>query len=154
MALAAIGDASGNPVANEDIDANIIKSIYSAYDKAKSEASQGTTEGVEKKVVVKDSSENVLGYVYKVSGRHEYGSMTLMVAIDASGKLVDVAIVKNGQTAGTGSPIKNLIDTEYTGGLGLSDIDGIHAVSGATLGSDLVKNLVKAAFAEHNGGAQ
>ena len=156
MALAAIGDASSQPVPNEDKDAAIIKSIYNNFDVNNSEVTTSgfTNQAVQKKVVAKDVNGAVLGTVYKVYGTHEYGSMSLMVAIDGEGKLVDVAIVKNGQTAGTGSSIKNLIDTEYVGGLGLSDLDGINAVSGATLGSDLVKSLVKAAFAEHNGGAQ
>ena len=78
----------------------------------------------------------------------------LMVLIDTNGKLASVKIMKNGQTAGTGSLIKNLIDNSYTSGLDVEGIDGIHAASGATMGSDLVKGLVKAAFAEHNGGAQ
>ena len=38
--------------------------------------------------------------------------------------------------------------------LGLPDIDGIDNATGATFSSDLAKELVKAAFAEHNGGAQ
>ena len=154
MVLAAIGDASNNPVANEDKDAAAIKSVYSNYDVAKSEKTQGTVEGVQMVITVKDSNENVLGYAYKVAGAHEYGSVTLMVLIDTNGKLASVKIMKNGQTAGTGSLIKNLIDNSYTSGLVVEGIDGIHAASGATMGSDLVKGLVKAAFAEHNGGAQ
>lgn len=154
MVLAAIGDAANNPVANEDKDGNIIKKIYANYDKSKSEISQGTVEGVQTVIVAKDANENILGYVYKVSGGHEYGSMVLLVVIDKDDKLVSVEIVKNGQTAGTGALIKDLVDNQYTSGLGVSDVDGIHAASGATMGSDLVKGLVKAAFAEHNGGAQ
>lgn len=154
MVLAAIGDASSNPVPNENKEADIIKSIYSSYDASQSDISQGIVEGVQTVIEAKDSDGNTLGYVYKVSGRHEYGSLVLMVAIDKEGKLVTVELVKNGQTAGTGPMIKDLVDKEYTSGLGLSDLDGINAASGATMGSDLVKDLVKAAFEEHNGGAQ
>ena len=156
MTLAAIGDASGNNVANEDKDANLIKNIYSTFDVSKSEVitKDFVNMSVQKKVVVKDSNESVLGYVYKVSGAHEYGSLVVLVAIDADGKLAGVELAKNGQTAGTGSSIKILVDNEYKSGLGLDEIEDINAAAGATMGSELLKELVRTAFDEHNGGAQ
>ena len=158
LALAAIGDSKGIPAVKEDKDAAIIQNIYSNFDKEQSEiTTTGFTKSeVQKKVVIKNSNGDVLGYAYKVFGAatHDCGSLTLMVVIDTEGKLVKVDFVKNGQTAGTGPMIKDLVDNNYTAGLDVEDLGGIDSVSGATLGSNLVKQLVRAAFAEHNGGAQ
>ena len=156
MAVAAISDAAGLAVQKEDKDVAIIKNIYSNIDTTKSEFSTEyfADELVQMKVTVKDANGTVLGYVYKVSGTNTYGPLVLMVAIDTNGKLVTVEFVKNGQTGGRGPMIKEHVDNNYVAGLGSSDIDGVDNAAGATYSSDLAKALIKAAFDEHNGGAE
>ena len=157
MVLAAIGDSKSSAPLKEDRDADIIKDIYSKFDVEKSEITKEgfTNAAVLMKVVAKDSAGSVLGTIYKVTETNKHGVITLMVAIDNDGKLYSVEFVKNGQTAGPiSSGIKDHTDEKYTAGLDVSKIDEIELLSGSSVGTGTVKNLVKAAFAEHNGGAQ
>ena len=156
MVVAAIGDAQGSTPVKEDRDLAIIKNIYSNIDTQNSEfiKDYNADEAVQMKVVVRDQSGALLGHVYKVSGKNTYGPLVLFVAIDENGKLVAIEFAKNGQTGGRGPMIKEHVDSYYTAGLGAADIDNIDDAAGATYSSELAKELVKAAFAEHNGGAQ
>ena len=156
MVLAAYSDFLNKEIVDIDKDIEISSKIYELMDLEKSEAiTEGlTNEAVIKKIVAKDKDGNVIGHLYKVSGEHKRGSLVLLVAIDSDNKLVGLEIVENGQTSSWPAKVEGHIVENYVPGISEADVNEIDALSGATLGSDLAKKLVLAAFNEHTGGAQ
>lgn len=106
--------------------------------------------------------------VYTVTGKNDYGTITLMVEIEktASNDYVvgDVEFIENGQSFGStvnaflkGAYISSKDDSVYEGGcttdveagantLGESDIKTIDVKCGATYGASLVRDLTLAAL--------
>lgn len=154
---------------NAKVELETCQAIFASYDKDKSEQIEIDSEVIIKKVLAKDSSSNSLGYLYTVSGANSYGEITLMVAIDMEGRVVQVEFLSNGQSfAGTveahvkenyPSSKDDVIyigikpeEVEPVGSLTADDVAGIDTACGATFGADLVKDLVNAALEDANGG--
>jgi hypothetical protein len=145
------------------------QAIFSSYDDNMKEEIEVDSDKIIKKVLAKDSSGSELGYLYTVSGANSYGGITLMVAIDMEGKVLQVEFLSNGQSfAGT---VEEHVKKNYpsssddviyigikpeaiepVGSLTYDDVQKIDTVCGATFGADLVKELVNAALNDANGG--
>ena len=128
--------------------------IFSEYSIDNSEIiTEGlSSEAITKKVVAKDASGNLLGNIYTVSGKNSYGAIVLLVGISSEGKLVSIESLENGQSYS--SEVQAHVDSKYSAGLTLSDINAIDTKCGATYGANTVKELVNVAFSDYNGGAK
>ena len=102
---------------------------------------------VKEKCIVKDSNGNNLGYGFQVSGANTYGTITLVVALDNEGNLRSIKATENSQTGGRNTMIDEYI-AGFTSGMTAEDVANSDVYAGATYGSNLVKNLLAAAFAE------
>ncbi len=88
-----------------------------------------------------------IGKAYVVTGTNRFGSITLMVGVDATGKLVKVSVIEIKQTGGRDQMLDGYEDN-FTAGMDSSAVDGVDVVSNATYGSNLIKDLIKIALAE------
>lgn len=102
---------------------------------------------VKEKAVVKDASGQDLGLGFQVSGSNSYGSITLVVALDTEGNLLGLSCTENTQTGGRNTMINEYL-TQFTTGMTAEEVADHPVYSGATFGSNLVKNLLAAAFSE------
>lgn len=102
---------------------------------------------VKEKAVVKDASGQDLGLGFQVSGSNSYGSITLVVALDTEGNLLGLSCTENTQTGGRNTMINEYL-TQFTSGMTAEEVADHPVYSGATFGSNLVKNLLAAAFSE------
>ena len=91
------------------------------------------------------NSTSNLGYFFVVSGEHKRGDLTLGIGIDNEGKLVGINIIENGQTASWPQKIADYV-ASFTAGMTASDVANKETVAGATLGTQLVKDLLAKAF--------
>ncbi len=106
-----------------------------------------TSSYVKEKVIVKDEAGNNLGYGMQVSGTNQYGAITLVVALDNEGNLKSIKCTENGQTK-LATELTNWAQNDFTSGMSAEECQNVAVVSGATYGSNLIKNLIAAAFAE------
>lgn len=158
------------------VEANAIKaelaarqSIFPAYDLEKSEELESSSSAVTSKILAKDKEGNELGYLYTVSETNSYGNITLMVAIDKDGNVLQVEILRNEQSFG--STVAEHVKSNYpsskdnviyigikpeeavtVGSLSADAVNAIDTKCGATFGAETVKSLVKAALDDAKGG--
>ena len=105
---------------------------------------------IEKKFVAKDkNSDDVLGYVYIVSGKNAYGMVRLMVKVE-NGKAVKIEVMDN-----TESFKKNvntfIAEKVQANALTITDTENLDVKCGATYGAKLVQSLIQSVLNE--GGA-
>ena len=106
------------------------------------------SENISEGKVLCDASGNILGYAYVISSTNEMdGELTLMVAVQPSGKLQGVQDINNAQT-GTATGLLDDYYTNFTAGMSSADVNNVSSVSGATIGSNQYKTLVTTAMAE------
>jgi len=138
-----------------------IKEIFADYDENNSDVLE-TSGSINKKILAKDSAGNVLGYLYNVSGKNAYGSISLMVAIKDD-EVIQVEILENTQSFASTvySYFKNTYpsspdtavhvgaysSTDVTvGNLTTGEIENIDVSCGATYGAKLIRDLVLVAL--------
>lgn len=145
------------------------QAIFPAYDLEESEEIEVEHANILSKILAKDSEGKDLGYLYTVSQSNEYGNITLMVAIDVKGNVLQVEFLKNEQSFG--STVAQHVKENYpsskdnviyigiqpeeavtVGSLTAEDVNSIDTKCGATFGADMVKNLVKVALEDAKGG--
>ena len=142
-----------NQLAKEEV---LCKEIFSEFsiDESSIITDDLSDEAISKKIVANDASGNLLGYIYTVSKKNMYGPISILVGINAEGKLVSIEFLENGQTGGKNVDVENHVDANYNAGLTASDIANIDTKCGATYGANTVKELVTIAFNDYNGGAK
>jgi Na+-translocating ferredoxin:NAD+ oxidoreductase RnfG subunit len=145
------------------------QAIFPDYDLEKSEEIEVDNANILSKILAKDAAGKELGYLYTVSQSNEYGNITLMVAIDTKGNVLQVEFLKNEQSFGSTvaqhvkenypSSKDNVIyigiqpeETVSVGALTQSQVDAIDTKCGATFGANMVKDLVKIALKDAEGG--
>ncbi len=132
-------------------EAKLCSKIFSEYDSLKSTTyTEFENSSILKKVEARDASSNELGYIYTVSGKNDYGTITLLVGIDNNKELVSVEFLENGQSFS--KIVKEYVKTNYVGGLTQAQVTTLDTSCGATYGAKLTKNLVNIAFNDLNGG--
>ena len=91
------------------------------------------------------ASTNDVGYVITVISNGYGGEMTILIGIDASGLVSNVKLMKHSETAGLGA---KTADNDYTNQYIGKDknLDGIEAITGATVSSRAFSSAVKDAF--------
>ena len=92
------------------------------------------------------SMENdVLGYVYKVSGKNAYGKIVLLVGVNRDGKTKQIVFIENSESYA--KDVDKHLTTNYQNkNLSKDDITNIDVKCGATYGAKLVKELVTKAI--------
>ena len=160
---------------NDKTKLETIQKIYEDYDSEKSkdyEESEIESLGLDGQVVdvirVNNSHGELKGYVFTVSGKNAYGTITLMVAIskDTNGNNVvhQVEFLENGQSFASTvddhvrssyhTSDKNALvldpyssdDSVTVGDLTSDQVDDVVVECGATYGAKLVKQLVEVAL--------
>lgn len=131
----------------------LYKEIFEEYDFDASP--DAITEGFSSEYIVEkleafDSSSTKLGYVYTVSGSNAYGNIELLVGINIDGTLEGVKFLTNGQSFNVQT--ETHVNGSYTSGLTSTDVNDIDVNCGATYAAKLVKELVKACFADSQQG--
>lgn len=138
-----------------------IKEIFADYDENNSDVLEASG-NINKKILAKDGAGNVLGYLYNVSGKNAYGSISLMVAIKDD-EVIQVEILENTQSFASTvySYFKNTYpsspdtavhvgaysSTDVTvGNLTTGEIENIDVSCGATYGAKLIRDLVLVAL--------
>ena len=131
---------------NNSIYENSAKLIYSYMVATRSEVL--TIDGIAyayKVMGTANGSDNsLLGYYFAVSGDNKFGNITIGVGIDTNGKVVGANYINLGQTGGRDQKLEDYLD-KFTG-KAEAEVAGVDVVSGATVGSDLIKSLFTKAF--------
>ena len=139
-----------------------IQAIFENYDQDKSLVLKSNDSYIEKKVKANDKDGNLLGYLYTVSGKNAYGSISLMVAI-VDDSVYQVEFLSNDQSFA--STVYSYLKTSYpssvdtavhvgaykaddvnVGSLSKTEVESMDVSCGATYGATLIKNLVLAAL--------
>lgn len=145
------------------------QAIFPAYDLEKSVELEVDDPAILSKILAKDSDGKELGYLYTVSQTNSYGNITLMVAMDNNGNVLQVEILRNEQSFG--STVAQHVKENYpsskdnviyigikpeevtpVGALSEADVDNIDTSCGATYGANSVKELIKIALQDAKGG--
>lgn len=100
---------------------------------------------VKDKVEAKNASGETLGYGFQVTGSNQFGSITLVVALNQAGQLIGVTCTSNTESYATKM---EGYDEKFTAGMTVTDVQNVAVCTGATYGSNLFKNLIVAAFSE------
>ena len=148
-----------------------IQAIYENYDESKSsviyDVSNGSTgkkEEIEKIIEAKNSSDEILGYIYTVKGTNQYGTIELMVAISPNNVVHQVEFLENGQSFAStvASWVKQTFvnkgttkheagfTTDVTPGseLSIDEVSNVDVKCTATYGATTVRNLVEIALSD------
>ncbi len=139
-----------------------IQTIFTDYDSSKSEELKSEDSYIEKKIKACKSDGTVLGYLYTVSGKNAYGSISLMVAI-VDNNVYQVEFLENNQSFA--STVYDYLKTTYPSSadtavhvgaysstdvkinsLSKNAVTNVDVSCGATYGATLIKNLVLAAL--------
>lgn len=126
--------------------------IFADFDYDSSVIVEYTDSDILKKITANDSTSNLLGYIYKVSGKNSYGTITLLVGIDSNNELVSIEFLKNEQSYKT--TVVEFVDSSYSSGMTESELEAVDTHCGATYGAKLIKKLVGIAMADATGGSQ
>lgn len=106
-------------------------------------------EGDVKKVTKALVNGEVVGYVYRVSGKNAYGIITLLVGVSNSGNVVKVVFLENGQSFAP--KVEDHVEATYQdGSIDSNSIENVDVHCGATFGAKLVKSLVSSALEHFN----
>jgi electron transport complex protein RnfG len=106
----------------------------------KLELVEGIPSSIQSAVQGLDASSKVVGYIYTASGTNQHGSISIVVSVDANGKILGASILSINQTKGiadTESNLKRFIGTQIGTNTPAGDI-----ISGVTNSLNTVKALL------------
>lgn len=110
------------------------------FDKIILDDVQGLPSSIKSAVVGKDNTDKVVGYIYTANGTNQHGSISIVISVDASGKILGASILSINQTKGiedTNSNLKSFIGVQIGSTTPKGDI-----VSGVTNSLNTVKALL------------
>lgn len=145
------------PIITENEEAkkeDLCKKIFASYDSEKSvivsaDDYEFSSDYITEKITANDASENFLGYIYTVTGKNSFGTISLLVGLDSENKLVSLQVLENGQTT---DEVSKHIKDNYVADLTIETVNSIDTKCGGTFGAKLTKALVQAAFLDAKGG--
>lgn len=100
----------------------------------------GVPTSIQSAVEGKNASDQIVGYIYTASGNNQHGSMSIVVSVDATGKILGASILSINQTKGiadTESNLKSFVGSQINSGTPVGDI-----ISGVTNSLNTVKALL------------
>lgn len=101
------------------------------------------------KVYLAKVNDEILGYVYLVSGKNAYGTIELMIGI-SDGSVCAVEIITNTQSFS--KVVNQFVNDLDNLDINNQNIDDLDVKCGATYGAKLVKELIKVALDHYQGG--
>lgn len=101
------------------------------------------------KVYLAKVNDEILGYVYLVSGKNAYGTIELMIGI-SDGSVCAVEIITNTQSFS--KVVNQYVNDLDNLDINNQNIDDLDVKCGATYGAKLVKDLIKVALDHYQGG--
>lgn len=102
-------------------------------------------EGLPEAVTEVQTAGNGAGHVITVKGKG-YAAMTVMVGVGADGKITGTQVLIQEETKGIGSKVVEDNSPFQQALVGVDSVDGVEAVTGATMSSNGMKNAVQAAL--------
>lgn len=137
-----------NAITNPIIQRNLEEAERKAYQEVLPEGQnfevlnlvEGIPASVTGAVLGKDNSSNVVGYIYTANGSNQHGSISIVVSVDASGKILGASILSINQTKGiddTRNNLQSFVGTQIGSTNPIGDI-----VSGVTNSLNTVKGLL------------
>ena len=110
------------------------------FDKVELEGVAGLPVSIQSAVVGKDNQDKVVGYIYSANGTNQHGSISIVISVDANGKILGASILSINQTKGiedTKSNLQSFIGVQIGSTTPAGDI-----VSGVTNSLNTVKALL------------
>ncbi|MCL1848773.1 MAG: FMN-binding protein [Clostridiales bacterium] len=109
---------------------------------------QISVDGLPASVTQVFEAANGAGYIFMLTTSGYGGEIRLICGIDATGKLIKCAMLANAETKGLGTRV---FEDAYTSRfIGLdSRLEGVAAITGATITSNAYKNAILDAFAAY-----
>ena len=101
------------------------------------------------KVYLAKVNDEILGYVYLVSGKNAYGTIELMIGI-SDGSVCAVEIITNTQSFS--KVVNQYVNDLDNLDINNQNIDDLDVKCGATYGAKLVKELINVALDHYQGG--
>ncbi len=114
--------------------------IGQKFDEIKLEGIQGVPATIKSAVVGKDNADKVVGYIYTADGTNQHGSITIVISVDANGKILGASILSINQTKGiedTKSNLQSFVGAQIGSTTPTGDI-----ISGVTNSLNTVKALL------------
>ena len=92
------------------------------------------------------ASDNDAGYVFTVAAKGYGGDITVICSIGGDGKLMSSSVLSHSETSGIGTRI---LDPQFSGTFAGADsrLEGVSAITGATISSKAYINAIRDAFA-------
>ena len=91
-------------------------------------------------------SINNVGYIFMISISGYGGDMRIICAIDPGGRLIASSAVEHNETKGIGARVAESAFSDQFGGKD-ERLDGVEAITGATISSNAYINAIRDAFA-------
>ncbi len=157
LVLTAFEDATGQiseePTEDEKIE-ELSKEIFASYDKTTSSVqTTDLTEGLTRKITVRNASSMLLGYLYVAEGENRFGPIQLLIGIQQNGTLQGVRFINNGQSFA--DKTETHLNSQYQTGMTYEDILNLDlsdkntdVTAGATYAARLIQSLVIKAFGD------
>jgi electron transport complex protein RnfG len=92
---------------------------------------------------------NGAGYVFTSRASGYNGDIVIIVGIDAGGLIAAVKTLSHSETEGVGARITEPSFERQFSGLAYAGVDGVDAITGATISSKAYKSAVSDAFVAH-----
>ena len=102
--------------------------------------------GLPRRVFEVYRTTNNIGYIFMIRTSGYGGEIRLMCGIDMDGKVIGTATLAQTETKGLGTPIFEEPHAGQYRGRDRNGIEGVAAISGATITSDAFKNGIRDAF--------
>ena len=118
--------------------------LQEVYEAAEFESSSFTDNGEEVSYYLAKSNNEVVGFVYKVSGKNAYGSITLLVGVNKNGTVKRAVIMENTESFAT--DINKQFNKNYHNDMTKDEVDSVDVKGGATYGATLIKDLINQAL--------
>ena len=92
------------------------------------------------------TTTNNTGYIFMVTTTGYGGEIKLICGIDTNGRIIKMAVLEHTETVGLGTPVFEEKHAGQFRGRDRTDIEGIEAISGATITSTAYKNSARDAL--------
>lgn len=100
---------------------------------------------IESKYLVK-SEEETIGTILKITGKNQFGVITIIIGINSDKDIKDIKIVQN--TESYAQVINDHFESNYENLQTYDDLQNVDIYCGATRGAEMLKGLVELAFME------
>lgn len=131
---------------NEIKEKNTLAEIYPDFEYDKTDIILNNEKyTIQSKYFVKDVEETI-GTIMKITGKNQYGVITIIIGINNDKTIKDIKIVENTQSYA--QVVNDHFDNNYKNLENYDNLQNIDIYCGATRGAKMMKGLVELAFKE------